>query len=174
MRSFGILRARRDQRGAAAVEFALIAPMLFSVLFGIITYGMWLDDSMNLRQGVREAARQAVVGNYGADSCTATYDDTSTPTANMKALVCQTKADVSAYTGDTYVKVLLPDGWQRGREVVVCAMIDATRLPGLVPLPHGGLIMSETRMSIEVATPGQSETGGEEVLPPGADWSWCS
>ncbi len=50
---------RRDERGASAVEFAIILPVLMVLIFGIIDYGFFFFDSIGLRQGSREAARQA-------------------------------------------------------------------------------------------------------------------
>ena len=101
------------------------------------------------------------------------------PSENIKHLMCKARADVGAMTGDTYLKVLLPNGWIRSRELVVCGMIQADRLPGLVPLPSGRMIRWSSRMSIEVAAPTHapgnplSGTGGEEQPPTGMDWSWC-
>lgn len=164
---------RDDQRGAAAVEFALVSPVVFAVMFGTLTYGLWLNDALNVRQGAREASRQAVVANYGSTTgCGAVYS--TTPSENIKKLVCETKREVSAMSGDTYVKVLLPDGWTRGKELIVCAEVHASRLPGLVPLPEDRMIRSTSRMAIEETTLGQVETGGAEVLPTGQTWSWCS
>ncbi len=166
-----------NERGAAALEFGLVAPLLLMVLFGIISYGLWFDDSLNLRQGVREAARQAVVGNFGSTtSCGATY--TSTPSGtpdptDMEQLVCQAKQQVSAITGSTKVMVTAPNGWNIGDQLLVCAMVKATALPGLVPLPSDRIIRSSALMSIEVATPGQQEPTLAEQPPSGADWSWC-
>ncbi len=146
---------------------------MFAVLFGTITYGLWLNDSLSLRSGLREASRQGVVANYGTgSSCGASY--ATAPSANIGMLVCTTKGRVSAYTGKTYVKVLLPDGWVRGKELIVCGMIDTKRLPGLVPLPNDRLIKFSSRMSIEKVAPGQVETGGEEAAPPGGSWAWCT
>ena len=51
----------RSDGGATAVEFALVAPILLLLVFGIIEYGLWFSDSLATRQGVREAARQGVV-----------------------------------------------------------------------------------------------------------------
>jgi Flp pilus assembly pilin Flp len=165
-------RVRTKERGAAAVEFGLVSPLIFAILFGTLTYGLWLNDSLNLRQGLREASRQGVVANYGATTtCGSVY--AATPSDNVAKLVCEAKDEVGAYTGKTYVKVLLPEGWVRGKELVVCAMIHADRLPGIVPLPHDRMIKFESRMSIEKVAPGQVETGGEEVPPPGVSWSWC-
>ncbi|MGZ8757865.1 MAG: hypothetical protein ACXWXC_07935 [Aeromicrobium sp.] len=134
---------------------------------------MWFNDSLNLRQGLREASRQGVVENYGdQSSCGMAY--ATTPSVNIQKLMCSAEADVNAMTGDTYIKVVLPGGWVRGQELVVCGMIKADRLPGLVPLPDDRMIRWSSRMSIEVAAPRQTETGGAEVLPAGASWTWCA
>ena len=52
---------RRRQEGAAAVEFALVAPLLLLLLFGIISYGYMLSFRQALSQGAAEAARVAVL-----------------------------------------------------------------------------------------------------------------
>jgi hypothetical protein len=164
---------RRGQRGAVALEFALIAPLVLMILFGVLTWGLWLNDAMNLRQGVREASRQGVVNSFGSTTaCGASYD--VVPSPDIEKLVCQTKAAGAGITGDTVVKVELPDGWVRGGSLLVCTMIRSDRVPSVLPLPHDGLITSSSRMAIEVADPGQVETGGSEHAPSGADWSWCT
>lgn len=48
------------QRGAAAVEFALIVPLLLSLVLGVIDYGMAFGQSINLQGAAREAVRQGV------------------------------------------------------------------------------------------------------------------
>lgn len=164
---------RTDSRGSAALEFALIAPLVLTILFGVLTWGLWLNDAMNLRQGVREASRQGVVGNFGPPpACSATYG--ATPSTDIQALVCQTKATSNGITGNTYVKVLLPDGWVRGKSLVVCTIIKSDRIPSMLPLPDHGVVTARSRMAIEVAAPGQVETGGYETPPSGTDWSWCT
>jgi Flp pilus assembly protein TadG len=58
----GRLRAlRRDQRGTALVEFALIAPLLFLLLFGIIEFGRVLNYYNDLTQLSGQGARAAIV-----------------------------------------------------------------------------------------------------------------
>ncbi|WP_121252301.1 TadE/TadG family type IV pilus assembly protein [Nocardioides ferulae] len=52
---------RRRQEGAAAVEFALVAPLLLLLLFGIISYGYMLSFRQALSQGAAEGARAAAV-----------------------------------------------------------------------------------------------------------------
>ena len=166
---------RRDgrERGAAALEFGLVSPIIFAVLFGTVTYGLWFNDSLNLRQGLRETARQGVVAKYGSQA-TCGMSFATTPSANMQRLMCQAEDEVGALTGETYVKVVLPGGWLRGQQVVVCGMVKADRLPGLVPLPSDRIIRWSSRMSIEKVAPGQVETGGEETPPAGSSWTWCT
>lgn len=50
-----------DQRGAAAVEFALVAPMVLLLLFGVIGYGFLLTFRQAISQGAAEGARSAAV-----------------------------------------------------------------------------------------------------------------
>lgn len=54
-------RHRHDQGGAAAVEFALVAPLVLLLLFGIIGYGFLLTFRQALSQGAAEGARSAAV-----------------------------------------------------------------------------------------------------------------
>jgi Flp pilus assembly protein TadG len=51
---------RRDE-GASAVEFALLAPVLFVVVFGIIGFGVAFMQLQTARGAVREGARAAAV-----------------------------------------------------------------------------------------------------------------
>ena len=53
-------RARRSlARGQAVPEFALVAPLLFLILFAIIQFGFTLGGQIGFTNGVREAARYA-------------------------------------------------------------------------------------------------------------------
>lgn len=155
--------ARRCQRGASAVELALVSVILFPLLIGIIQYGLWFNDSLNLRQGVREAARAGVVKSFDSAGCAG--DD-------MAKLACKTKADIGALTGDTYVKITTPQGWTKAQPLVVCAMVRSTAV-GLVPLPNDRMITSRTEMSIEVVDTAPNALSYADALPAGQSWSWC-
>jgi Flp pilus assembly protein TadG len=50
---------RVSERGQAVPEFALVAPVLFLVLFAIIQFGFTLSGQIGFTNGVREAARYA-------------------------------------------------------------------------------------------------------------------
>ena len=57
--------ARRRQargRGQTLVEFALVAPVLFLLVFGIIEFGLLLHAYITMQHAVDEAARYAVTG----------------------------------------------------------------------------------------------------------------
>jgi Flp pilus assembly protein TadG len=59
MRSVGS-RSRRE-RGAAAVEFAIIFPLLFLVIAGLVDFGRFFFDQIQLTNAAREGARAAIV-----------------------------------------------------------------------------------------------------------------
>ncbi len=60
----------RSQRGAALVEFALVAPLLFGLLFGIVDFGYAYSRTLDVRHGARGAARMASVNYSGGTSST--------------------------------------------------------------------------------------------------------
>jgi Flp pilus assembly protein TadG len=52
----------RGEEGAAAVEFALLLPLLVLLLFGFIQFGTAFNTRIQATNAAREAARMAVVG----------------------------------------------------------------------------------------------------------------
>ncbi|HKK00735.1 MAG TPA: TadE/TadG family type IV pilus assembly protein, partial [Desulfuromonadales bacterium] len=64
---------RRHERGASAVEFALVLPLLLVILFGIIEFGFILYDKAMITNASREGARAGIVlytPGYGRLSAT--------------------------------------------------------------------------------------------------------
>jgi hypothetical protein len=57
----------RGEDGAAAVEFALLLPLLVLLLFGLIQFGAAFNTRIQATNAAREGARMAVVGidNWG-------------------------------------------------------------------------------------------------------------
>ena len=55
------MRLRHRTRGQALVEFALVAPLLFLVIGGIITLGIGVFYQQQLTNAAREAARYAAI-----------------------------------------------------------------------------------------------------------------
>lgn len=162
---------RRTQRGAAAVEFALVSLIFFPMLFGLADYGLYFNDSLNARQGVREAARLGVVGTFtdGSSACT------SQPT-QLAQLRCTTKNMVAPLAGTAYVMVSAPPssgGWAKGKPLVVCTMVQETGVVGMVPLPGDRIIRARTSMSIESGTAPTGLPTSADAPPAGQSWSWC-
>jgi Flp pilus assembly protein TadG len=62
------MRARaKDERAAAAVEFALIAPLFLILVFGMIQFGWYLWTAEYTNSAARETARRVVVGDCWSD-----------------------------------------------------------------------------------------------------------
>jgi Flp pilus assembly protein TadG len=58
-----LLRARHgDTRGAAAVEFALVLPVVLLLVLGIVDFGRMLDWQIKLSGAAREGARWVALG----------------------------------------------------------------------------------------------------------------
>ena len=75
---------RRSERGAALVEFALIAMPLFLILFGTIEFGWAMFQYNDIRHGAREGIRVAVV-NADPDPMTVLEDGMTTWNAAITA-----------------------------------------------------------------------------------------
>jgi Flp pilus assembly protein TadG len=68
-------KLHRDHSGASAVEFALIAPLLFVMLFGIIQFGLALNNYVELTDAVRNGGRNFAISRAAAS--TSPYTTTS-------------------------------------------------------------------------------------------------
>ena len=81
----------RGETGAAAVEFALVMPVLIMILFGTINFGIALSQKASMANAVRTAARYGSVNLYNTTSdphtCTKAIDRAKegTPTLGMSA-----------------------------------------------------------------------------------------
>lgn len=158
-------RGKRNESGSSAVEFALVSGVLFLVVFGIIQYGLYFNDALSVRQAVREAARHGVVKDF--PSC-------GGKTEELDKLACYTEQQVGALTGPTYVKIVQPAEWKKGKPLTVCAMVKSDGGIGLLPMPADGWITSKTQMSIEQDTHPLPTGAAAPADPPGADWNWCA
>ena len=59
---------KRRQRGQSAVEFALMAPIVFMMIFGLIWSGIMFMEYMHYSNAVRTAAREIAVSNDTEDT----------------------------------------------------------------------------------------------------------
>ena len=54
----------RNEKGASAVEFALVLPIFVSVIFAIFQFGIAFNNWIAITHAAREGARLAAVGQY--------------------------------------------------------------------------------------------------------------
>jgi Flp pilus assembly protein TadG len=63
-------RLRRDQRGVAAIEFAMIAPIFFGLLVGIIDVGRYMWTLNTIQYAIDQGARAGVVQKLSTEDVT--------------------------------------------------------------------------------------------------------
>lgn len=94
----------------ALVEFALVAPVLFLIVFGIIEFGWAFSQNLDVRHGAREGARLAAV-NYGTSTairdelCNRLSKTASGSTVSLTQV--DGTEDSNATTGDIGDKVIV-------------------------------------------------------------------
>lgn len=88
-----VARRRRRDDGQALVEFVLVAPLLILLLFGIIEFGIYLnqyDGATNLAEmGARQVIVLGGLGNTLPACTSANYQTTSTSGSLLVYLQCQ-------------------------------------------------------------------------------------
>jgi hypothetical protein len=171
-----IRRRRRREEGASLVEFALIAPILFLLLFGLIDFGFIYNDYLQVRQGVRDGARQGAVANFGPSSAPFTFSQTScnndayvasSAPSEDKALICQLRNRIGLDPSKMRIGICLSNSggtacntnasgtlpnpaYTDGRTLIVCAMYPATSRSGFLnPFLSGGVVTTRVAIRIE-------------------------
>jgi hypothetical protein len=144
----------KSEKGVSAVEFALIAPLLFVLTFGIIEFGILLFDKAVVTNASREGARAAIVFHKNAggyDPIPASEIRTNVKEyANIKARLINlgkpgvndlTDANIKIGYGPTPETVPLEGGTPKKEEyirVTVNYPYDFLVFSNLIPLLSGG------------------------------------
>ncbi|NTZ82148.1 pilus assembly protein [Burkholderia metallica] len=115
---------RRRERGATAIEFALMLPVFFLILYAIITYGMIFAAQQNLTLAATEGARAAL--NYQQVGAAA-----SVQAAQQAALAARAQAACTAATNlTTWLKGATCSPTQQGNcsydPTMLCVQITLT------------------------------------------------
>jgi Flp pilus assembly protein TadG len=122
---------RKKRRGASVVEFAVVAPVFFLLVFGMIEYGRMVMVQQVLTNGTREGARRAVL-----DGAT---------TSGVKTAVVDylhSSAISTAAASDVTVSPDPPSSAASGDPVTVSVSIAFTRVSWLpAPFFLGGKTM---------------------------------
>ena len=177
---FGAMRARTEgesttQRGAVLVEFALVAMLLISLVFGTIDFGLTLHELQTLQHGSRAGARNGVVSTFGSD-WTCPIAPLSGPAGlETQSLICLTKSNVGLDDADVRVKILFGvQGYVEGEPMVICVQYPMKSTTGLFsPFLNGRVIEARTEMRIEEIGSATIDAVEEQSLP-GGDWTSCT
>lgn len=109
------MRVRRED-GASAVEFALLTPLLFMLVFGIIGFGLAFLQVQSIRTAIREGGRAAATGAQASIVQQKTIDASSGAipsgqNANISVSPGQCNAqNIGSDVTVTYNTANLPDG----------------------------------------------------------------
>lgn len=72
------LRAASNREGATIIEFAIVAPVFFLLIFAILEYGLFMFHKIIIESIVMQTARQVSIGkDSGNPECTAATDRVS-------------------------------------------------------------------------------------------------
>lgn len=150
------LRARRRESGAAAVEFALVAPIFLYVLIGIIQYGFYFYAMQAGTSAVGEVTRRMTVGDCQTSGQVQTLlygrlgaATTATSASGVTVVPTYTKADGTTGTASP---------GEIGGTVTLSATFPTVNLHfPLIPLPNSGNVTRSATARIEDVT---AITGG--------------
>lgn len=176
MRSRGRSRTTRSERGAALVEFALVAPVLVLVLVGIIQFGLVLNDYQAIRHGVRDGARQAAVQTYGSASPSCT---TASAPEEVKKVICLTKDRIGLDNEvRVHVRYFGPENDDDANDhgsVLICAQRRVDAITNMFPFVDGIKQKSSILMKMEkpISAGINTTAAYAETAPAGGDWSGC-
>jgi Flp pilus assembly protein TadG len=144
---------RRDARGASAVEFALVVPLLLMILFGTITTGLTFSDHLSATNAAREAARYGAAADASSaswatsvrDRVKQTYFNSAETITDAQICVRLVKSDGSVaqqWTGSSCgVVPALPTGMVSGS----CAVLVWMTRPQTIQLLVFGELNFNTR-----------------------------
>ena len=147
------LGTARTERGAAAVEFALIMPILFLILFAIIQYGLYFWAYQGGSDAARSAARLGAVGNPVA--CDDFEDAVKQDIAGVGD---ETTAEVSRSYEDAGGASIAAANVDIGDYVVVDVTFESTdlRIPFL-PFVNDGEVNASSRARVDYLNNGKPE-----------------
>jgi Flp pilus assembly protein TadG len=98
-------------RGQAMAEFALVAPIFFFLLFGIIDFGRYVYYVQILNNAAREGARYAIVHGYNSLNRTGPPDD-----PNGAAVVAIVRQYATGVIGDSTQLDITPTWWAKSTD----------------------------------------------------------
>lgn len=156
------------ERGASLVEAAMVLPLLIILFLGIVDFGVAISDYNQLRQGVRESTRRAVVADVGSDS---SCPISGSPSGDTQKLVCLTKNKTGLDQTKVRVEIKFDSAYAEGDALIVCAQYPLSSISGLFGgLIDGIVVHTQMDMRIEKELDPGSLVAFQETAHPGG-WS---
>jgi Flp pilus assembly protein TadG len=158
-------RGRREERGTALVEFALVAPLLFLLVFGILDFARALNYYNNLTQLVGQGARAAAVDRSPNGTAISTDGRCAKPAAfNNNSIQCQLVEDyTSSAELRSGIQVCIPTQAAVSQPVTVTASFPFNFIPFIGNAVHAATInlsASQTERQEAVASYGTGCVNG--------------
>lgn len=142
MRRF--IRKRRDE-GASLIEFAILAPFLLLLLFGLIEFAWLFSQNLDVRHGAREGARLIAVNYpYGPNP------PTLTPTAQASAIVAEVCDRMDVASG---AEVTLSSSGGVGDDATASVEAPAETLTGFLDWMISPTMTLQSEVTIRVEQP---------------------
>ena len=105
-------RFRRSRRGSAAVEFALVAPVFFALVFAIIETSLVFFASQILESGIQDSSRQLYTHQLQDSGLDTAHEEAQFKadlcTAVQVLLSCPLDVDVQFYPAGTTITIVDP------------------------------------------------------------------
>lgn len=116
-------RGRSRTRGVTLVEFALMAPLVFFILLGLVIGAIVVTNQVQIGNAVRDGARAAAIcgGQYGQSlpHYDATPSDWTCSTTNLTKYI-QSRVTAIPATINFTVTVVLLNGASGGTDIASC------------------------------------------------------
>jgi Flp pilus assembly protein TadG len=119
----------RSERGQSIVEFVFVLPFMLVLLFGIVDFGMAMNNAADLNQVAANTARKLSVNS------TAGLDPTAYAKSNAEKAVRDNPSLI--------VTVSVPNGTTPGPNAAVCVKLTMSRTIHIIPgFPGAGPSLS--------------------------------
>ncbi|MGA9858039.1 MAG: TadE/TadG family type IV pilus assembly protein, partial [Solirubrobacteraceae bacterium] len=96
-----VARRWRAQDGQAAVEFALILPVLLLIITAILQFGGMYNNYITLTDSVRTGVRTLAIGRGSSDPCDAAVTQTVNSAIGVGLSASAVTTTITGTTGDT-------------------------------------------------------------------------
>ena len=134
---------RRDERGAALLEFALVFGIFVFVLYALIAYGMMMSTKNSITHAAAEGARAAIGVTAGDTNPANVIDD------RLDAAKAQALASLHWMNSAQKAATTITPGW--GSCPTTCVKVDIvynySQQPLVPPAPGLGLVTPSTLSS---------------------------